>query len=271
MRAPILLTLVLVLSACGGGGGGAPPAGEDPPPTGTDARTQEILQGCLPLALTEATNWADRMQDVFDGNGSTQSIQIEPGGVLVDPPPPDTATSVAINWAYDPDGGRVDGTGVFSFEDDQGTPVQPFPQNDLDTIVNSEDIDDLGTILLNIAEGTRLLADYNAPELALRTATLDVTFTGGAPGSTDGTLGVFDTDCGTQLSWTGITMADLQGDLATTFPSGAFDVTVNEGTDVVVGTLTLDGTRTATATVSRNGEAATNWQIDLVTGVATQV
>lgn len=272
---PLVLT-ILAVAACGGGSGGVTPADPTPnpdpdpdPDPGTDTRTQEILQDCLPAALLFTTEWSDRMQAVFAGTGSTEGIAIVPGGIeVIDEP---DLKSLTIGWFYDPTGTEIEGGGSFTFVDGDDVSVLPFAQVDLDLLTAGEDIDTLGAILPNIVEGTHLVAEFNSTIGDQRSWSLDVTFTGGSPGTSDGIVTFQDPDCNVGIDWTGIAWADLLADLGTTFPTGVWDLTIAAGADTVSGAATFDGTRTATATVSRNGEADTNWEIDLVTGAATQV
>jgi len=275
----LLLALLLVLwtVACGGGGGGftppddgGPPPDDGGPPSTGDARSKEILQDCVVPALSDAADWIDIVQQVINGMGSGAGMQILPLGVEVIQDP--DVSLLNINWSLvlggDP---REDGQGRFSFFDMAGGSVQPLLQSDLDSLVTSEDIDVLGTALPSVADGTRFLTEYSAPSATVRSANLDVAFQGGAPAAADGSIEVERVGCSVRMDWSGIPFANLQGNFSTTFPVGTWMLTIAAEADDMIGTIVLDGSSTAVASVVRNGGAAETWNIDLIAGVATFV
>jgi hypothetical protein len=282
MRLAVPCTLIAVfalIAACGGGSSGTtdptptptPTASPTPGPTG-DARTQEMLQDCLPASLNATTAWLNALGRIVGGTGSTAGVSILGGGVSYSADP--DAMFLDVQWTYDPNGDMmIDGSGSFHFVDADGADVLPFSPADAAALQASESIDDFGLLYLPTApEGTHMLVDFNAPPPAtLNIVSLDLTLgPAGTPGATDGSAESTVLDCSMGFAWTGITLANLQGNLASTFPTGTWTLAVSADVDALQGTLTMDGTRTATASVSRNGMPATAWSIDLVTGVATQ-
>jgi len=283
-----LFLILLSVAACGGGSEATTPDGTTAgdvtgDPTGNPGgdpsaddpaalRTKAILADCLPTLLDETSGWAQLVKALFEGNASALGIAIPPGGIeLVEEP---DMSSLAIQWELNPGGDRPLGGGHIWFVDAEGMPTQPFPQPALDLLVGdglpgTEDIDALGAALPSIAEDTHVLVEFDGPEWTLRIGSLDVLFVHGQPQATSGSAFLATPGCEVEVRWTGVDFSALDTDYATDFPSGVWELSVTAGEDMVLGTLTFDGTRTATASVSLNGAASTAWDIDLVSATVT--
>jgi predicted small lipoprotein YifL len=255
----VLVLLLVQLAGCGGGGeGSAPPDDDEMPPPTFDARIGEMLEDCLLLGLGETQSWVGLLQSVIQGQGTAAGFTIPPGGVEEAP------DALVVRWEYDADGDMApDAMGDFSFWDDMLMAVQPFDQMHVDAL-KSDGIDALGAALATLPDGHVMRVVWNSPQTALLAALADITFVGGAPAATTGNTDYVDPSCRVRLQWADVAFSSM----VAVFPTGVFDLVIDEGPDQVIGPMTTNGTATATLVVARNGGENENWNFGLGTGIA---
>ena len=249
MRTPLFLLVAALAVACGGGGGGEPTTGnQTPDPTTDERRAQAMLERCGADAV-------DVLLDTLD------VFRIAPGATGL----PITLRAIAgdvIPFGVDLDGDMTeDVLGAFSFVDDQGQPFMPFTQEQLDG-----GIDALLSAIATLPNGTTMRASLQPDlERGLENAELALRYLGGLPVAVDGVVNYAADSCRTRLLITNASPLSLLGDT----PSLPVTLAIEEGGDVLEGSITFNGTDTASADVSLNGGETLAFTLDLTTGAVS--
>ena len=272
-RAPrflIALGLVLSLAACGGGGGGggggttgggSEGGGTTPPVVDPNAITQALLSECGgQTTIEELQSLIAMYAGVASGSAPGVSFNLRVDQVQLDP-------GLVIPFEIDLGGAEgPEGDGAFSFEDGSGNPVMPFQAQDIAPLFTTG-IAAFPALLASAPDGTEfVLSIFSLAGPPAVSGESRATLTSGQPTLGSGRINVSEGTCSAQTTWSNVPFNSLTGQ----FPSAVFDTQVTKDNDVLVGTITTNGTQTAVAAVQLNGGATTTWDINLLTGAVTQ-
>jgi len=258
-------SLLLPLAACGGGGGGGGPTsisgGSPGPAVGPLQLSQDLLSECGGAATVQQIQAVTALyQQVAAGQGGAAGFTVLTGQIQNSP-------GLIIPWELDLDGDQqLDGSGSFVFEDAAGQPSVPFTPTQMAPLF-TQGIAGLGVLMAAMPDGTQLIlviTELVGPPSV--SGQVRASFTGGQPTLFSGDLSVSEGTCGAQSTWNNVPVTAFAG----AFPSAVFNLRVTQASDVLLGTLTTDGTNTAVASVSLNAGATTAWDVNLTTGAVTQ-
>lgn len=250
--------MAVLLGACGGGGAGAPGAdgGGDPPaPVGPTAeQTRQALAACGPEALEAFLHEVDVFLQILAGQGAAAGVSVEGGAVESQP-------GFRVPLLRDDDGDFApDAIGFLVTEDGAGAPSAPFLDAELDPL-RANGIGELPA-LLGALDGHVLLVDFTAATAPALDGTYSTPFSGGVPGAVSADARANVGTCEALLSF-----ADLpRGNFAGAFPVGVLAARFTDGADVLVGTLTANGTASVSASIAHNAAPARNFVLNLTTG-----
>lgn len=264
----LALVAALALGACGGGGGDVAGAGSDSEETllTNQQRIQEILQACAASSADELLALLEVLSPFLDpdGTGTPPGFTIT-GFNLV------TGT---IDWAIDvANDGSVDATGTAGFRTAADAPYVPLAA--LATLVPPLGaISNLPTVLAGLPDGTILRTSFSLTGNFTGAGNVDVSFTNpdgssAVPSTSSGNVTISQPECTARISWAGVAVPDLAGG-GLVYPNSVMTLEVQTNEDAVTGTITFDGTSTATIDAGLQGSDATQQLLlDLETGVLT--
>ena len=276
MKKLAFVLVLLVGTACGGGGGGTDPTNSSQPPTTppptppTESEIiQQLLDGCGLQSTSEFQGLYDLIVGLLGQGAGTPPIVITGVNIL----------DISFTWGLDldsPPDGVSDLTGTTAIRDAAGNPsLGGLSLAELQTLLTGG-ATALPGLIASLDEGTQVVTTFNgAPpsNTANLTVSGTVTVVMGQAGAFDTSSGSLTTtagpDCASTLAWTDLDISTVT--TPGTIPSGVFDIAVATSTDTVTGTVTLNGTNTASVVVSRNGGPQQSYSLDLTTGVLTPV
>lgn len=252
----LLLSLAFLLAAACGGGGGAAPAGDpqpdpdpDPDPTPSELALS-ILEDCGPDALAGVGEYVALFQGIVTGtlpgvtvnNASPAPEQLDLAIDLDADMVPDTAASVRF----------------------ENTPGEPADLGWTEMQLMDLLMTGISALppLLAALDGTTVILDAALPGPPAVDGSLEVLYTSGAPDTADGSLSVNQSPCQTQVTFSGLDYAGL----LTTFPTATLTASFAVSPDTLAGTIVMDGTVLAAATMALNGGSDMTFTINLTTG-----
>jgi len=140
-------------------------------------------------------------------------------------------------------------------------PFMPFTQEQLDG-----GVDALIGLFSTLPSGTRMkIGLMPAREIGLESAELTISFLGGIPVSIDGVMNSFEDPCFAEMTFSNVSPLALLGEN----PSLPVTTSIQDGSDVLAGDITFNGTNTAHVEVSLNGGDTMAFALDLTTGAVT--
>jgi hypothetical protein len=166
--------------------------------------------------------------------------------------------SVRFSADLEPDG-VVDATGSVAFRDAAGNPTIPF-----DPLSPPATVEEL---LQGLPDGTTVVTTFLVPEEPVTVGTISTVFQGGQPDTASGTVLVDGVGCDSTFVFEDVPAGPL---LAGAWPVATADLTLAGAEGALDGTVTFDGTSTATIVASIDDSTFT-FLLDLVTGEVTQV
>jgi len=244
----LLLVALSFVAGCGGGSGTLPGGGNPPDPQ----VALQVLQDCGSGDFQQFVTLIDAFAALF-GNGALPAYQV----TSVD------AGSATVAWTLML--GTDNLIGSLQFQDSQGAPVVPFAVNDFNNLING--FATLPGLLATVADGTQVAIDFNLPSVdSITNGGIIVTMTLGAPDEATGQVNVQAMDCSTNITFADI---DASGLLSGGIPTGAtLDITVTGTGGTVLGTVTFNGTETASLEVTLDGTPF-SFLLNLSTGAVT--
>ena len=255
-RTSLLAFAFLLLAACGGGGGGGAPAATpnptptpDPDPT-PDQVALQLLEDCGPGALTSFQTYMEVVQAILTGANTVTIIDatMEPETLTV---------QVDLD-----NNNQSDGDASISFRDTgSGEPTTVgWTVEEIEALLLNG-ISELPALLTGL-DGITMVIDATVPGQPLITGALSIDFVLGLPTTADGEFDTDDGMCQVAFDFTGQPLAGL----LTPFPTGTMTTSMVSGTDTLAGTVVMNGTAIATASLALNGGAASDYTINLTTG-----
>jgi len=248
----VLAALVLVIG-CGGSSGGTTAVPHDPV---LAQLAEDLLEGCGSDNLEDLLDILERLGSLLESQGPFPEFSLT--GVDLD--------SATILWMLDLDNDQQpDIDGSMGFVDSTGAAT--IPPIDLSSLQGG--LDGLAALLTGLPDGTGVDVHFVPvlfpPQID---GNIRVTFQGGQPDTVDGNASIFD-DLGCMLA------LELESEDALSilgsFPSGTLRITVTGAGGSLDGTITFNGTSTATLNVAVNGEGSYRFEINLLTGVVTEI
>jgi len=254
------LALLLLAAACGGGGGSGPATGLTPPPQTTEsALVQQLLEACGVDGTGQFQGVLDLFTGLFGTGSPAPAFRVTQINLL---------SSASFSWALDSNNDTIDDlTGTSQLQDANGTPS--LSGLDLTQLANilGGDVSAVATLFQSLPAGTRIHNTFSGtPPLTPATdisGTVDLVLgTGGAFETSSGNfLSETGTSCSTQLTWTDLDISSLNG--AGGVPSGTLTLHVETASDMLDGTIVLDGTNSAALSATRKGAPTQTYTLDL--------
>ena len=260
-RSLLLSLLILLTTACGGGGGGAAPApgtpdpDPDPDPTPQE-KAIEVLEVCGPRLVSALRVYMEVTEMVLSG---AQGVQVV--GASADPESVDLIVDLDTDFA-------PDATTAIRFQDDLGAPVD-LGWTEEQTAAMLDPMTGLQAMLDRFAEldGVTMVMLTTVTGDDPITGELRIDFVGGSETTASGSLDADDGTCRTLFTITDQSYAGL----IPAFPSASVDVTITRDPDTLAGTIVMNGTALAQASLALNGGATFTYQMNLSTGEVIEV
>ncbi|MHC4933720.1 MAG: hypothetical protein ACYTGV_16180 [Planctomycetota bacterium] len=249
----VLAALILVIG-CGGSSDGTTPSPRDP---ALALLAQNLLEGCGSDHLEDLLDILEHFGSLLEDQGPFPQFLIT--GV-------DIGTA-SILWSLDVDNNQQpDIEGSMGFVDSNGAPT--IPPIDLSGLL-AGGFDGFASLLTGLPDGMGIDIQFHAlvmpPQID---SNMTITFQGGQPDTVDGIATIADDlGCSLGLEFESEDALPILGD----FPSGTLRINVSGATGGLDGTVTFNGTSTATVNVAVDGEGNYRFEINLVTGVVTEI
>jgi hypothetical protein len=248
------LALSLAIAGCGGGGGGGGGGGAGGlTPEETAVLARSILEDCQAGQIDAVLENLEPIRDLLtDQTPNPPAFEITSLDLV----------QANVGWAVDLDNdGTDDVTGVLRIRDAAGNPAWPV---DLAALLGGDL--DLLSALGTIADGTRLLFEFDSTFPVTVTGTLTAVVSNGEVATVEGSGEARSGGCVSMLQFSPIGFANIEGD----YPVADMDMTVQSGQGALQGTATLDGSHIAVVEVTVDGgQGVHTLLIDMETGTVT--
>lgn len=237
-----LLASCLLATACGG----SRPSIDDfkPAPDLLEAEVRALVERCAVPDLEELFGLLDVFEALLDPD-------------IQDPPLVFTGLRIiqgCIDWNLDSDGDAVtDVSGSFCFKDASGAAVFPFNPINL-----GNGVAEVADLLARLPDGTTVVVAFS--QGAEGTGALTVRFDQGRAQTGSGTVQYTREGCTTSYGFTDI----LVQNLLTPLPNALVTLSLDAPEGVVFGTLSMNGTRGAVLSMTRD-ERVIVYSLDLET------